>query len=151
MARLTTIRCSQGPKGRLRSKRSMLRMAARKASCAMSSAAEASWTTRYAARYDEGQYARKRASKSEAFPACAPRIQARSSPLGPAIARTRYDRRGPGGPRDEYVRGTLEGPAGVESEKAKEGADALASDHASDHRRSCRGRRSRRRHRRRPD
>src|SRR6266511_2971245 len=50
IARLTAIRCSHGPKGRLRSNRSSARTAARNASCAMSSAAAASCTTRYAAR-----------------------------------------------------------------------------------------------------
>src|SRR5207253_1754101 len=46
IARLTTIRWSQGPNGRFRSNRSSARTAERKASCAMSSAAAASRTTR---------------------------------------------------------------------------------------------------------
>ena len=50
IARLTTIRCSHGPNGRRRSKRSSARTAARNASWATSSAAAASWTTSHAAR-----------------------------------------------------------------------------------------------------
>ena len=55
---------SQGRNGRRRSKRWRLRMAARNASWAMSSAAAASWTTRYAARQADGQCERNRASRS---------------------------------------------------------------------------------------
>ena len=46
IARLTTIRCSHGPNGRRRSNRSRARTAARNASCAMSSAAPPSPTTK---------------------------------------------------------------------------------------------------------
>src|SRR5439155_26366621 len=98
IARLTTIRCSQGPNGRRRSKRSSVRTAARKDSCAMSSAAAASCTTRYAARYARGQWCRKRASRSATDPACAPRIQARSSRPEPAIARRLYGSKASRGP-----------------------------------------------------
>ena len=79
IARFTTIRWSQGPNGRRRSKRSRFRIAARKASWAMSSASAESCTTRYAARCARGQWAWKSASRSEADPRCAPRTQARSS------------------------------------------------------------------------
>ena len=46
IARFTTIRCSHGPNGRRRSNLSSARMAAMKASWAMSSAAAESCTTR---------------------------------------------------------------------------------------------------------
>src|SRR5439155_10496008 len=67
----------------------------------MSSAACASWTTRYAARKARGQKARKSASRSEADPARAPRTQARSSRPAGATGGP-YGRDGRGGPCSEY-------------------------------------------------
>ena len=71
---------------------------ARNASCAMSSASAASCTTRYAARWARGQYARNSASRSEADPRWAPRTQARSSRPAPATAGP-YGRETGRGPR----------------------------------------------------
>ena len=78
MARLTTMRCSHGPKGRRRSKRSSARTAARKASCATSSAAVASCTTSHAARWARGQWRRKSSAKASPEPRCAARTSAGS-------------------------------------------------------------------------
>ena len=84
IARFTTIRCSHGPNGRRRSKRSRLRIAARNASCAMSSASALSWTTRYAARWAGPVGART-----------APRGQRRIRAGRPAPRRARPGRRAP--------------------------------------------------------
>ena len=69
IARLTTIRCSHGPSGRRRSKRSSARSADRNASCAMSSAAAASWTTSHAARWTAGPVAPEQLVDRLAIPA----------------------------------------------------------------------------------
>ena len=91
IARLTTIRWSQGPNGLRRSKRSSARTAARNASWAMSSAAARVVDDQVGGAVGARPVRRKRASRSETDPAWAPRTQARSS-RAPGIPRRLYER-----------------------------------------------------------
>ena len=104
------MRCSHGAKGRRRSKRSRLRIAARNASCAMSSAAAASWTTRYAAWCARRQWSRNSSSRAASDPPCAPRTSARSSRHRVAIPCRLYDGSAAGGPCPRYGSSPRRGP-----------------------------------------
>ena len=94
----------------------------------MSSAAAASWVTRYAARNARGQCVRKSASRSETDPRCAPRTRARSSRAS-RIACPEYDGTCPRGPCQTYATDGTRGPRDLAAlpERMQEGGQARIS------------------------